>query len=176
MKTVAKTLAINSKFARKKYKYQSRFVELCSSEESAEVSMQTKSISNEFPSLNSLRQKKKKVQEPSITQPLGTDKGSSLFQFNFLDSENNDDSSGDTDDIALSKVFHKNLGVSQSQTPPLTQQQIHMQQMQSPADQSFPSGPAGQFESPSKESQPVLPFQLVISFARNRLNPDQEER
>lgn len=87
MKTVSKVLQINSKFARKKYKYRSRFVELCSSEESAEVSMQTKSISNEFPSLNSLKQKKKGQPKAEPLTDFGNEKGSSLFQFNFLESE-----------------------------------------------------------------------------------------
>jgi hypothetical protein len=41
----------------------------------------------------------------------------------------------------------------------------------------------GQFESPNKEDQPGknlsdndLYFKLVIAFARNRLNPEQEEK
>jgi len=70
-------------------------------------------------------------------------------------------------------------------TPPISQQALAFKSFGNSSESAFtnpllnaqPYIP-GQFESPSKDTQPMtnLPYQLAISFARNRLNPDQEDK
>jgi hypothetical protein len=80
----------------------------------------------------------------------------------------------------LKKIFEQQRTgfVAQHLTPPVSNQSFAFQSYSS--DNAFITQPLqpntfGQFQSPSKESK-TLPYHLVISFARNKLNQEQEER